>query len=69
MNLRVGLERNLSAKELMLLNCGVGEVSCESLGLQGVQPFHPKGDQTWVFIGRIDVEAEIPILWPTDVKS
>ena len=28
-----------------------------------------KGDQSWVFIGRIDVEAETPILWPPDVKS
>ena len=33
------------------------------------QPVHPKGDQSWVFIGRTDVEAETPILWPTDVKS
>ena len=53
----------------MLLNCGVGEDSLESLGLQGVQPVHPKGDQSWVFIGRTDVEAEIPILWSLDVKS
>ena len=33
------------------------------------QPVHPKGDQSWVFIGRADVEAETPILWPLDVKS
>ena len=33
------------------------------------QPVHPKGDQTWVFIGRADVEAETPILWPPDAKS
>ena len=33
------------------------------------QPDHPKGDQSWVFIGRIDVEAEMPILWPPDEKS
>ena len=32
-------------------------------------PVHPKGDQSWVFIGRTDVEAETPILWPPDVKS
>ena len=51
----------------MLLNCGVGEDSCESLGLKEVQPVHPKGDQSWVFIGRNDAEA--PILWPPDVKS
>ena len=34
-----------------------------------IQPVHPKGDQSWVFIGRTDVEAETPILWPHDVKS
>ena len=34
-----------------------------------IQPVHPKGDQFWVFIGRIDVEAETPILWPHDAKS
>ena len=45
----------------MLLNCGVGEDSGESLGLQG-DPTSPKGDQSWVFTGRTDVEAEIPIL-------
>ena len=41
----------------------------ESLGLQGDPPVHPKGDQSWVFIGRTDVEAETPILWPPDAKS
>ena len=34
-----------------------------------IQPVQPKGDQSWVFIGRTDVEAETPILWPPDVKS
>ena len=34
-----------------------------------IQPVHPKGDESCVFIGRIDVEAETPILWPPDVKS
>ena len=34
-----------------------------------IRPFHPKGDQSWVFIGRTDVEAETPILWPPDAKS
>ena len=53
----------------MLLNYGVGEDSLESLGLQGDLTSHPKGDQSWVFIGRTDVEAETPILWPPDVKS
>ena len=41
----------------------------ESLDCKEIQPVHPIGDQSWVFIGRTDVEAEIPILWPPDVKS
>ena len=39
------------------------------LDCKKIQPVHPKGDQSWVFIGRTDVEAETPILWPTYVKS
>ena len=39
------------------------------LDCKEIQLVHPKGDQSWVFIGRIDVEAETPILWPPDVKS
>ena len=54
---------------LMLLNCGVGEDSWESLDCKEIQPVHPKGDQSWVFFGRTDVEAETPILWPPDAKS
>ena len=34
-----------------------------------IQPVHPKGDQSWVFIGRTDVKAETPILWPLDTKN
>ena len=34
-----------------------------------IQPVHPKGDQSWVFIGRTDVEAKTPIFWPPDAKS
>ena len=36
---------------------------------RSIQPVHPKGDQSWVFIGRTDAEAETPILWPPDVKN
>ena len=53
----------------MLLNCGVGEDSWESLGLQQIQPVYPKGNQSWVFTGRSDVEGETPILWPLHAKS
>ena len=39
------------------------------LDCKEIQPVHPKGDQSWVFIGRTDVEAETPMLWPPDVKK
>ena len=39
-----------------------------TLNCKEIQPVHPKGDQSWVFIGRTDVEGETPILWPTDVE-
>ena len=39
------------------------------LDCKEIQPVHPKGDQSWVFIARTDVEAETPILWPPDKKS
>ena len=54
----------LSTKELMLLNCGVGEDCWESLGLQGDLTC-----QSWISIGRTDAETETPILWPPDAKS
>ena len=46
---------------MILLNYGAGEESRGSLGLQGNQPR--------IFIGRTDAEAEVPILWPPDLKS
>ena len=39
------------------------------LDFKEIQPVHPKGDQSWVFIGRTDAEAETPIPWPPDAKS
>ena len=53
----------------MLLNCGVGEDSWESLGLQGDPTSQSEWNQSWIFFGRIDAEAEAPILWPPDAKS
>ena len=40
-----------------------------SLDCEEIQPVHPKGDQSLVFFGRIDVEAEAPMLWPSDEKD
>ena len=59
----------------MLLNCGVGEDSWESLcshllaDCKKIKPVNPKGNHSWIFIGRTDVEAETPILWPPDGKN
>ena len=55
-------------------NVGIWTVVLENtlespLDCKEIQPVHPKGDQCWVFIGRTDAEAEIPILWPPDEKS
>ena len=68
MDVRVELWRKLSTKELMLLNCGVGEDSWEDswrspLDCKEIQPVHSKGDQPWVFFGRNDAKAETPVLW------
>ena len=40
-----------------------------SLDCKEIQPVHSKGDQSWVFFGRTDAEAETPTLWPPDVKN
>ena len=53
----------------MLLNCGVGEDSESPLDSKEIQLVHVKGNQSWIFIGRTDAEAEAPILWPPDAKS
>ena len=55
----------------MLLNCGVGEEkTLESpLDSKETQPVHPNENQSWIFIGRTDAEAETPILWPPGGKN
>ena len=50
--------------------CVVLEKTLESpLDCKEIQPVHPKGNQSWIFIGRTDAEAETPILWPPDGKN
>ena len=39
------------------------------LDCKEIEPVHPKGNQSWAFIGRTDAEAEAPVLWPPDAKS
>ena len=52
-----------------VLNYGIGEDSWESLVGKEIKPVNPKGNQSRIFIGRTDAEAETPILWPPNVKN
>ena len=61
--------RRLSDKEFIFSNCGAGEDSWESHGLQGAQTRHSKGNQPCTFIGRTDIEVDTLILWLCDGKS
>ena len=47
----------------------LGKTLESPLDCKEIQPVHSKGDQSWVFIGRTDIEAETLILWPPDVKN
>ena len=69
MDVRVGLQRRLSTKELMLFNCGVEKTLESPLDYKEIKPVNPKGNKLLVFIGKADAEAEAPILWPPDAKS
>ena len=62
-------KRRLSAEEWMLWTVMLEKTPESPLDCKEIQPVHPKGDQSWVFTGRTDAEAEVPILWPCDVKS
>ena len=65
MDVKIELQSKLSTEELMLLNCGVGE---SPLDCKEIKPVNPKGNQSSIFIGMTDAEAETPILWPPDAK-
>ena len=69
MDVRVGLWRKLSTEELMLWAVVLEKTLESPLDCKEIQPVHPKGDRSWVFIGKTDAEAETPILWPPDVKG
>ena len=61
--------KKASVKELIFLHCGVGEGSIESPLDYKENQFHPKGNQSWILIGRTDAEAETLTLWPPDAKN
>ena len=56
--------RRIDAFELLCWRTLESPLDCKE-----IQPFHSKGDQSWVFIGGTDVEAETAILWPPDAQS
>ena len=57
------------AREFQKNNYYLEKTLESSLDCKEIQPGHPNWDQSWVFIGRTDAEAETPILWPPDVES
>ena len=67
MDVRVGPPSRLNTEELILSNCGAGEEPWKPLESKEIQAVHPKGNQSWIFIGRTD--AETSILWPPDAKN
>ena len=56
-------------EELILLKCGVEKTPESPLDCKDIKPVHPKGNQSWIFIGGNDAEAEAPILWSPDAKN
>ena len=69
MDVRVGLWRRLSAKELMLQLWCWKKTRESPLDFKEIQPVHSKGDQPWVFFRRTNAKAETPIIWPPHAKS
>ena len=66
----MGKQRESKEKSPNYIITVVLEKSLENLlDCKEIQPVHPKGNQYWIFIGRTDVEAETPILWPPDAKN
>ena len=56
--------KNLSVQTVVFEKSPESPLDCKE-----IKPVHPKGNQSWIFIGRTDAEAEPPILWPPDVKN
>ena len=58
-----------TTKALTTLKKKKSKINFQGEDFKEIQPVHPKGDQSWVFIGRADAETETPILWPPHAKS
>ena len=69
MDVRVGLWRQLNAGDWCFWTVVLKKTFESYLDCKEIQPVNPKGEQSWVFIGRTDAEAETPILWPPDANK
>ena len=70
MDVRLGTVKKAERFRIDAFQLWCWEKTLESpLDCKEIQPVHPKGDQSWVFTGGTDAEAETPILWPPDAES
>ena len=69
MDVRVGPYESWASKNWCFWTVVLEKTLESPLDCKEIQPVHPKGDQSWVFTGRTDAEAETPVLWPPDAKS
>ena len=67
--MRVGHKESWALKNWCFSTVVLEKTLESPLDCKEIKPVHPKGNQSWIFIGRTDVEAETPILWPPDVKN
>ena len=69
MNVRVGHTESWGLKNWCFWIVVLEKTPDSPLGCKKMQPVHPKGNQSWMFIGSTDAKAETPILWPSDAKN
>ena len=69
MDVRVGLKESWALRNWYFWTVVLEKSLLSHLDCKEIQPVHPKGGQSWMFIGRTDVEAETPICWPPDAKN
>ena len=69
MDVRVGLIKKAECRRIDAFEVVLEKTLESTLDCKEIQPVHPKGDQSWVFIGRTDAKAETPIIWPPHAKS
>ena len=69
MDVRVDYQENWTLKDWFFWTVVLEKILESPLDCKEIQPVHPKRDQSWVLIGRIDAKAETPVLWPPHVKS